>query len=124
MLPKMLGLARRCPALRRRLFPLPRLPHGKNLLCSLSHACLGNIRKADRRGKSTDSSLPLFNLTRQAALGTFQSIFKLTIYNHFLKKTDKDWGSQASPTLWWRVRSWGLGDDNTAACCQVCQQVR
>lgn len=28
---------------------------------------------------------PLFNLTRQAALGTFQSIFKLTIYNQFSK---------------------------------------
>lgn len=36
-------------------------------------------------GKSTDLSLSLFNLTRQAALGTFQSIFKLTIYNQFSK---------------------------------------
>lgn len=35
--------------------------------------------------KSTDLSLSLFNLTRQAALGTFQSIFKLTIYNQFSK---------------------------------------
>lgn len=40
----------------------------------------------DRRGgKSTDLSLSLFNLTRQAALGTIQSIFKLTIYNQFSK---------------------------------------
>lgn len=99
MLPKMLGSARHCPALPGQLLPLPRLPHGKNLLCSHSHACLGNIRKAERRGKSTDSSLPLFNLTWQAALGTFQSIFKLTIYNHFLKKTDKEWGSQAEPHI-------------------------
>lgn len=36
-------------------------------------------------GKSTDLSLSLFNLTRQAALGTIQSIFKLTIYNQFSK---------------------------------------
>lgn len=95
MLPKMLDSARQCPARSRHLLPLPFLPHGENLLCSHLHACLGNIRKAERWGKSTDSSLPLFNLTRQAALGTFQSIFKLTIYNHFLKKTDKEWESQA-----------------------------
>lgn len=37
------------------------------------------------RGKSTDLSLSPFNLTRKAALGTFQSIFKLTIYNQFSK---------------------------------------
>lgn len=36
-------------------------------------------------GKLTDLSLSLFNLTRQAALGTLQSIFKLTIYNQFSK---------------------------------------
>lgn len=53
------------------MFPLVRLP-----------------RKTSGRqtgGKSTDLSLSLFNLTRQAALGTFQSIFKLTIYNQFSK---------------------------------------
>lgn len=53
------------------MFPLARLPR--------------KHQDSGQGGKSTDSSLSLFNLTRQAALGTFQSIFKLTIYNQFSK---------------------------------------
>lgn len=74
-------------------------------------------------GKSTDLSLSLFNLTRQAALGTFQSIFKLTIYNQFSKAEGGGWRRGAAPVIVGHIELGG-GDDNTAACCQTCQQVR
>lgn len=53
--------------------------------------------------KSTDLSLSLFNLTRQAALGTFQSIFKLTIYNQFSKGERKGGGGVERAVLLWKA---------------------
>lgn len=50
-----------------------------------------------------------FDMAAQAALGTFQSIFKLTIYNYFLKKTNKEWGSQAKPYIAMEGSKIGVG---------------
>lgn len=67
-------------------FPVASLAqHGRNLLCVPSRPTASKISQLRTARKSTDLSLSLFNLTRQAALGTFQSIFKLTIYNQFSK---------------------------------------
>lgn len=61
--------------------------------------------------KSTDSSLPLFNLTRQAALGTFQSIFKLTIYNQFSRGDGDGDEVEESPCCCGRCGAgWGVGE--------------
>lgn len=40
----------------------------------------------------------------------------------FLKEKEKGWRSGTGPLLLWK--HWGLGDDNTTACCHMCQQVR
>lgn len=62
-------------------------------------------------GTSTDSSLPLFNLTRQAALGTFQSIFKLTIYNQFSRGDGDGDEVEESPCCCGRCGAgWGVGE--------------